>query len=354
MKERGIATAVIVAVIVVVLVVAGIGVYFLMGPGPEGGGEEQPSAVEFQFVRKIEVGGGIFSGIIFANNHFHVSFEVSQRVYVRGYDETFTATGEQRQLTSEGVSVADHQMIFADNHFYLVHSVGAANCLYLKKFDADWNEIKSVAVVENTSGGESTNDIFLYYANGLLYVGSTVHAPPLFTGHIHIRKYDQNLEFKSEFDLSDVSSECGSSMILHEGTFIVASSNKFWQDASLIIMRYDTNWNFIDSKNISAVSNANERFPMGLIFENGRYFVSYTHQTGDISPPPGTMPPDYGDLILKAFDSDWNLLGQKKITDDLPANSANRVHLAWANNRIYVSYDTSDFKIIVKEYTIVS
>ncbi|GAF94212.1 unnamed protein product, partial [marine sediment metagenome] len=103
----------------------------------EDGGGEQPSAVEFQFARKIEVGNGIFSGIIFANDHFYVSFEVDQHVYVKEYDENFTAVGEQHQLTGDDVSVADHQMIFADNCFYLVHSVPPANALYLKKFDAN-------------------------------------------------------------------------------------------------------------------------------------------------------------------------------------------------------------------------
>ncbi len=340
--------AVMTGIVVACIAVVGVGAYFLMNGGEE---EEQSLPMQFQFVRKIEVGGGIFSGIIFANDHFYVSYESNQRVHMKEYNENFTATGEQHQLTGDDISVADHQMIFANNHFYLVHSIGPANCLYLKKFDVNWNEIKSVTVVESASGGESTNDMLLYHANESLYVGTTGYAP---TGYMRIRKYDQNLEFEGEFDLSDVSCVCGSSMILRGGNFIVASSDKFWQDASLIIMRYDTNWNFIDSKTISAVSGANERFPMGLLFENGCYFVSYTHQTGDISPPTGEMPPDYGDLILKAFDQDWNLLGQTKITDDLPANSANRVHLAWAGNKIYASYDTSDFKIIVKEYTIVS
>jgi len=349
-----------------ILILIILGVVFVSGcvqqeedgaDGQNGGdGNGQSSTVDFQFARKIEVGNGIFSGIIFANDHFYVSFEVDQHVYVKEYDENFTAIGEQHQLTGDDVSVADHQTIFADNCFYLVHSIPPANALYLKKFDSDWNEIKSVLVVENASQGESTNDMVLYYTNGYLYVGSTVHAPPRFTGHMHIRKYDQNLELKSEFDLDDVSCECGSSIIFQDGTFIVASSDRFWDDANLIIIRYDANWNFIDSKTISDAPDANERFPMALLFQNGRYFVSYTYQTGDISsPPPGEMPPDYGDLILKAFDQDWNLLGQAKVTDDMPPNKANRAHLALTGGKIYVAYDSSEtgsHKISVKEYTI--
>lgn len=334
----------IVAVIIVLVVAAGIGFYFLMR-------EEGPTAVKFQFVRKIEVGSGIFSGIIFANNHFYVSFESNQRVYVKEYNENFTATGEQHQLTGDGVSVADHQMIFVDNYFYLVHSVPAAGTLFLKKFDAGFNEVGSTTVVSGASDNEGTNDMFLSHAGGFLYVGTFYIQLPSH-GH-YIRKYSTELEFVNGFAVTDAPNTIGSSMLFRDSTFIIVSSDRFWDDSSLTVLLYDLNWNFMSSKTISAVSGANERFPMGLLFENGRYFVSYTHQTGDISSPPlGEMPPDYGDLILKAFDSDWNLLGQTKITDDLSANSANRAHLAWADNRIYVSYDTNDFKIVVKEYAI--
>jgi len=361
MKNKNLVLGILILIILGVVFVSGCVTEEGPGNGEEGGGEDggdkQPSSVDLQFARKIEVGNGIFSGIIFANDHFYVSFEIDQHVYVKEYDENFTAIGEQHQLTGDDVSVADHQMIFADNCFYLVHSIPPANALYLKKFDANWNEIKSVLIVENASLGESTNDMVLYYTNGYLYVGSTVHAPPLFTGHIHIRKYDQNLELKSEFDLNDVSCECGSSIIFQNGTFIVASSDKFWDDANLIIIRYDANWNFIDSKTISDAPDANERFPMALLFQNGRYFVSYTNQTGDISsPPPGELPLDYGDLILKAFDQYWNLLGQTNVTDDIAPNKANRAHLALTENKIYVAYDSSETgssKIFVKEYDVI-
>ena len=308
------------------------------------------STVEFELDREIEIGSGIFSGIIFANNRFYVSFGSNQQVFVKEYDATFADTGKQYKLTGDDIRVADHQMVFADNYFYLVHSIPPANALYLKKFDTGWNEVKSVPVVEGASDGESTNDMFLYYADDILYVGSVVHTPK---GQIRIRKYDQDLKFKKEFDLTNVRLESGSSLIFRDEVFTIASSDKFWNDSSLVIARYNENWEFLESKTISAVSEANERFPMGLLFEDDLYFVAYTHQTGEISaPPPGQMPEDYGDLILKVFDSSWNLLGQVKITDDLPPNSANRVHLAWANGRIYAAYDTSDHEILVNEYVI--
>ena len=68
------------------------------------------------------------------------------------------------------------------------------------------------------------------------------------------------------------------------------------------------------------------------------------------------MPPDYGDLILKAFDQYWNLLGQTSVTDDIAPNKANRAHLALTENKIYVAYDSSETgssKIFVKEYDVI-
>ncbi|WP_456475568.1 hypothetical protein [Candidatus Pyrohabitans sp.] len=325
---------------------------------------QSPPAVEFRLTRKIEVGDGVYSGILAVNDYFYVSFENNGRVYVKEYDRNFTPTGKQHQLTKSGERVADHQMVFGDNHFYLVYSVPEKGDLILKKFDRDWKEIGTVTVVSNAP--EPINDMLLSYADGFLYVGTVQplgqpgqqplgppgQPPPPGFGQ-HIWKYSTDLRLLDELAIMDVPSEIGSSMLFVNGTFVIVSSDRFWDDSSLIVMRYDEDWSFIDSKVISAVSGANERFPMGFVFSNGRYFVSYTHQTGDISsPPPGELPPDYGDVILKAFDQDWNLLGQTKVTDDLPANSANRAHLAMVDDRIYVSYDTRDFKIIVKEYLI--
>jgi len=122
------------------------------------------------------------------------------------------------------------------------------------------------------------------------------------------------------------------------------------------VVRYDENWDFIDNKTISTVSNANEEFAMGLLFENGLYFVSYQHITGDLSRPTTEEYVFRADVMLKAFDPNWNLMGQTMVTDDVPAGAlAGHVrapHLAWAGNKIYVAYG-ADSKIFVKEYAIV-
>jgi len=69
------------------------------------------------------------------------------------------------------------------------------------------------------------------------------------------------------------------------------------------------------------------------------------------------------DITLKAFDLEWNLVGEVKVTDDIPPNKANRAHLAFAGNKIYVAYDVLEeglpyeegfvSKIYVKEYDVI-
>jgi hypothetical protein len=323
--------------------------------------EVPPAAVKFMFTgKKIEIAkGAVFSGILFVDDNFYVTYGAPPRdgernqMFVKGFDENFGFTGFSKQLTDVEIGIADHQTIHIDGYFYSVYSTPGNRDLYLEKFDSNWNSVGMTTVVTASPMNQPTNDMFLNHADGFLYVG-TVDISPEHEFYQYIRKYDLDLEFKGEFVLTDVSSNVGSSMIFFNNTFIIVSSDKFWDDANIIVLRYDSNWNFIDSKTISADPSANERFPMGLLFKDGRFYVSYTHQTGILFHPGGggEPPSDYGDIILKAFDSDWNVLGQVKVTDELPANSANRAHLAWANNKIYVSYDTSDLEIIVKEYAI--
>jgi hypothetical protein len=316
--------------------------------------EEKPQklpAVEFEFARKIEVGDGFFSGILFVDDRFYVSFESMERVYVKEYTREFAPTGRVYQLTGDGV--ADHQMVFADSYFYLVYSVPREGGLYLKKLDRHWNEVRAATIVSNAR--EPITDMMLSHAGGFLYIGTAFFQPDRMppVASQRIWRYSIDLEPLGEFVLADVPSEIGSSMLYVNDTFIIVSSDRFWGDSSLIVMRYDADWSFMDAKIISAAPMANERFPMGAAFVNGRYYISYTHQTGNISPPPpGELPPDYGDIILKAFDREWNLLGEIRVTEDLLPNSANRAHLAIVNDRVYVSYDTRDFRIIVKEYLI--
>jgi len=319
--------------------------------------EKQPSSIEFKFLRKIEAADGGFPNIIFANNRFYVSYQVGKGdVIVKVYDENFTFTGEEKKLTDDEGWNWDHQMVFGDGYFYLV------NPSYLRKFDSNWTEINSV-LITGLPGVSLGGDMLLHYADGSIYHGFGVgNIPPGIEGkkpdipdNLYIQKYDENLEFENDIMLKDVGNIGGSSMMLQNGIFIVVTSDKHWDDSSLIVVRYDEDWNFIDKKTISAIPNAGEVSPMGLLFENGLYFVTHIYITGDLSQPVTGEPVCRCDVMLKVFDQDWNLLNQTIVTEELPADvlagHARAPHLALAGNKIYVAYGID--KTFVKEYEII-
>jgi len=340
------------------------------GKSGETNGENSLS-VDFQFVRKIEIHDGGYPPLIFTDNHFYVSYESDEYTHVRVYDENFTTIEEEYQLTDE--KGGDHQMVFANNYFYLVY-IGSDNYLHMKKFDSDLNEIKKVAVNEHAPDmiQETACDFLFQYVDGFLYIGTGVGGDeavpfeeveefPLSGSGLHMRKFNTNLEFINEFFLESLGCAIGSSMMLRDGTFIIATAKTFEDGGSIVISQYDENWNFINEKRISfpeAGEFSNEHYPRGFLFENGCYFISYTDPTKK-----GTEVADLGDITLKVFDSEWNLLGQIKVTDDILSDKGNRAHLALVGNKIYVAYDVLEggmpyaegyiSRVYVKEYDVI-
>ena len=79
--------------------------------------------------------------------------------------------------------------------------------------------------------------------------------------------------------------------------------------------------------------------------------------TGDLSQPMEGKYLQHVDVMLKVYDENWSLIGEVKVTDDIPADydtgHSGRPHLAIVEDKIYVAYDsteTGDIKIFVKEY----
>lgn len=317
------------------------------------------------FIRKIEIADGYYPGIIFTNNQFYVSYEVGYDIYLKTYDVNFVATGDEYLLADD--ESADHQMVFGNVSFYLVGSFN------LRKFDFDFNELASFRYFDNLSemfpeqwsefGG--LDDMLFCYSDGFIYLGVPIGNMSKdesdkkldVPGDLFIQKYNENLELVSEITLESVGNLPGSSMMFHNDEFIVVCGDKRWDDSSLIVSRYDTSWDLIGSKTISAVADANEEFAMGLLYHDGLYFVAYQLITGDLSQPTEGKYFQHVDVMLKVYDENWSLVGEVKVTDDIPADydtgHSGRPHLAIVDDKIFVAYDsteTGNIKIFVKEY----
>lgn len=339
------------------------------GTSDQSADEGDESSFTLNFVRKIEIADGYYPGIIFTNNHFYVSYEVGYDIYMKTYDESFIATGDEYLLA--GDESADHQMVFGDDYFYLVGSYN------LRKFDFDFNELASFRYFDNLSkmypeqwsdfGG--LDDMLFCYNDGFVYLGVPIGKTGKdesgkkldLPGDLLIQKYNENLELVNEITLEDVGNVPGSSMMFEDGIWTIVCADKHWDDSSIIVVRYTEDGVFIDKKTISAVDDANEEFAMGLIFEDDLYYVGYQHITGDLFQPTEGEIFQHVDVMLKVFDLNWSLLGEITITDDdssdLDTGHMGRPHLALVGNKIYVAYDsveTGEVEIFVKEYELIS
>ena len=331
--------------------------------------EGDESSFAFNFIRKIEIVDGYYPGIIFTNNQFYFSYEIGDDIYLNTYDESFVATGDEYLLADD--ESADHQMVFGNGSFYLVGSFN------LRKFDFDFNELASFRYFDNLSkmfpeqwtefGG--LDDMLFCYSDGFIYLGFPIGSNGKgesgkkldVPGDLFIQKYNENLELVSNITLEAVGNLPGSGMMFHNDEFIVVCGDKRWDDSSLIVTRYDSNWYLIDSKTISAVKDANEEFAMGLLYHDGLYFVAYQLITGDLFQPIEGKYFQHIDVMLKVYDVNWSLVGEVKVTDDIPADydtgHSGRPHLALVGNKIYVAYDsveTGEVEIFVKEYELIS
>lgn len=326
--------------------------------------QEQETTIKFQQLRKIDLGEGIYSNIVFTNDHFYVSYQLKdQGLFVNIYDQDFNFQ-EKKQLIDRAGS--DHQFFYNKGNFYLV------TALYLKKFDLAFEEKKSIDYFAQLPAwlqkkwSHGVDDMLLAAGQDSIYLGSA-------SGNVtkdeknqkidqaddlYLQKYDLDLRLKSEWLLKDLGNTPGSSLIENDSGFSIITSDKHWDDSGLIAATYDNDGNELSKKTISAVANVNEEFAMGSLRQNDTYFVVYQYISGDLAQPTVGEPLRRVDVMLKAFDGEWNLLGQTIVTEDLSdtdlGSHLRAPHLVLANDKLYVTYSTEAGtpKIWIKEYEI--
>lgn len=330
----------------------------------------QPSQIEkktyqLQSLRKIKVADGYYPGIIFANDRFYISYfpgPPDKVVRIKTYDGDFNSIDEDQIQGAR----ADYQMAYGNGSFYLFDPQ------YLRKFDQNWQQLKSVPIFDHLPADliqrwpHGIDDMLLYLKDGTLYLGMAYgnilpgseamkekKEKPDIPDNLYLQEYDTDLNFQKDAMLKDVGNAPGSAMISQNEAFIIVTGDKHWNDSSLMMIKYDQNWQQLEKKVISATANANEEFPMGLLFDGNHFFLGYHYITGDLFQPREQKISQRTDIMLKAFDQNWNLLAETKVTDDISAknltSTAGRPHLALVEDKIYLAYDANG-EVIVKEY----
>lgn len=359
-------------ILIIILIILGVlalsigGFFIWYHKTPPNQPEPKAKSIDFQFIKEIEIAEGHQVRMLFANNRFYITYKKPDKsIAVRIYNPDLELEGEEILLkTIEG---ADYKIVFSSEHFYL------SDAYYLRKYDLNWNEIKFVSYFGQLPSDVSklwehgVDDMILSSGNNSIYLGVAMgNAPPEsikkengkkpdLPDNLYLQEFDLELELKNKVMLNDVGNVPSSSLIKENDELIIITGDKHWDDSSLVMLRYDQNRNLLERKVISAEVNANEEFPMTVLSGREVYYVGYHHITGDLSQPT-TLEPDRSiEVIVKAFDTKWNLLGQLPKESDT-SNTFQEIppwfDLVLVENKIYLVSDSNQDKIILKEFLI--
>ncbi len=221
---------------------------------------------------------------------------------------------------------------------YLYHLSGGPDGWRLKKFDVNsWEEIDEKTI--KLGDDEGANDQMLVYVNGML-IGSSAYAEnakgadtagnednkvdPSVGIYTHHHSFDLSMKSIDSWIFDDERHTNGSSMVFVDGVYSFLTGTAFFGD--LQVLRYDEDWNFIDSKLL--IESA--QWPQGTVYdeETERYYVAYLG-----------IGKARSEVSLAVFDKDWELLSNTLVTEYGDEFFAGRPSVAIYENKVYVTYD---------------
>lgn len=267
----------------------------------------------------------------------------SYKIYTKNFEET-----EKNGIIHNGGGDAA-SVVVGDYYYFL--SGGGANSWIIKKIDtASWQTADSVMIKMDTEH-EMLNDQMLAFANGQIIASGLYDAGGKAEGNqkntdpnkgyaTHNHLFDTDLNQLDYFILDDTPHINGSYVVFVDGIYNYITSTAFFGD--LIVMRYDENWNFLDSKTI----DEGGQWSQGAVYDEKteRFYVAFI----DLPPINKTQrPPEFvtqaPDIALAIFDKNWNQLEKINVTgystEDM--KSGGRPSVILYDNKLYVSYDVS-------------
>ena len=265
----------------------------------------------------------------------------------REYTTDMTATGNMGLIHCAG-GLMDTGGLFVGNDFYYTYPTAGpdpgSQGFDLVKFDAvSWTEtVRTFHALDTTRNvygmkAEDFGDPMIAMVNGQIDVSSTYYSPtaepiPLGSYGTHHQLFTTDLQFIGRRILSETPHINLSSMVFADGIYNFVTGTSLV--GNLIVMRYDQNWNYLETKLLKQKSVTAE----GLAFDGNRFFVSY------IDVPCQELGGCYMNVRLAAFDSDWNLLDDIAVTSFSPDDQKQpgRPSLTLHSGRIYVCYDQNE------------
>ena len=183
--------------------------------------------------------------------------------------------------------------------------------------------------------GELDDDPMVALVNGQIDISSHYKsAGEIGPGHAtHHQFFTPDLQFVTNRVITDTSHINLTSLLVVNGVINFITSTDLWGD--MIVMQYDTNWNYLGMKTIKERASA----PEGAAFDGTRFYVSYIDNSAC---NPGTLCKD--NVRLAAFDANWNLLDDIAVTNFGPQDlkAPGRPSMTLYNGLIYVCYDQNE------------
>jgi hypothetical protein len=230
-------------------------------------------------------------------------------------------------------------MFLGDDYYYAAMGHDNANNMegwYLAKYNAvTWKS--SVSPFFYPLATEERNgDPMIAMVNGQIDIsGKYKNTNDIGPGHAtHHQLFTPDLQFTGKHVLTDAAHIDLTSLLVVNGVINFITSTDLWGD--MIVMQYDTNWNYLGTKTLKQHASA----PEGTAFDGTRFYVSYIDNS--LSKP--GMPGGSDNIRLAAFDLNWNLLDDIAVTSFVPDNhkAPARPSLTLHNNRVYVCYDQGE------------
>ena len=315
-----------------------------------------PSDSNFlKFVKNVEVTPdenidiiGAFCRINYvpASDNFLVTFGgTSQEKSTQGYGykwytDQMEFTGKGGLFENRGTDTAS---VMIGNTYYFLTD-GGEDIWALKKYDpSDWT-LLGETLISRDPNKEPGNDFMLAEVNGMLDVAGLYvaeakdyidqHKLDPYQGEATSHRFfSQNLELLDDRILNDTPHINASSMVFVDETYNFVTSTAFFGD--LIVMQYDQNWKYLDSKVLAQWGN----WPMGTVYypELELFFVSYISVENIINKN------GLRNIRLGIFDSSWNSITDIAVTNyerDSMTQSG-RPSVIIHDGHVYVAYDVS-------------
>jgi hypothetical protein len=219
--------------------------------------------------------------LVFANNKLYIALVTNHGgdydVYLKEYDTNLNYITE-RYLTTLPSDQDMPSLFYKDGYFYLAYQSWETGSsyngdIYIKKFDATWNELKKVRVTSESSYQDRPS---LIYANGYFYVAYFSEE----TGNydIFVKRLDTNLNvatWKKQIT-TESSSQSFPSLTYVNDEFAIAYASNEGGTLDIFMKRYDSGWNFIEKVAVIDDTSVEERRP-SMTYALDDYWLAYVY-----------------------------------------------------------------------------